>query len=161
MARSSSLSLQAWDGVNQCEGLLRVITVGPSELNGERNPATVADQIALAAQLGPISRVRSRLQPPKTARIELPSTTARVQSISPKRASQSSKEKWITCQMPASCQSRNRRQQVMPEPQPSSCGSISQGIPLRRTNRIPVRQARSRKRGLPPLGLRGEGGNSG
>jgi hypothetical protein len=77
------------------------------------------------------------------------------------RASQSSKEKWISCQMPASCQSRNRRQQVMPEPQPSSCGSISQGIPLRRTNRIPVKQARSGKRGLPLLGLRGEGGSSG
>src|SRR2546421_5098176 len=28
--------------------------------------------------------------------------------------------------------------------------SISQGIPLRRTNRTPVRQARSDKRGLPP-----------
>ena len=32
---------------------------------------------------------------------------------------------------------------------------------LRRTNRIPVRQARSRKRGLPPLGLRGTHGNIG
>ena len=61
----------------------------------------------------------------------------------------------------SSGESRSRRQQVMPEPQPSSCGSISQGIPLRRTNRIPVRQARSGKRGLPPLGLHGEGGNSG
>jgi hypothetical protein len=28
--------------------------------------------------------------------------------------------------MPASCQSRSPRQQVMPEPQPNSCGSISQ-----------------------------------
>jgi hypothetical protein len=62
----------------------------------------------------------------------------------------SSKEKWISCQMPASCQSRNRRQQVMPEPQPSSCGSISQGMPLRSTKRIPVKQARSGQRGLPP-----------
>ncbi len=123
--------------------------------------ATVADQMALAAQLVPVGWIRSRLQPPKTARIELPSTTARDQSISPQRASQSSKEKWISCQTPASCQSRNRRQQVMPEPQPSSCGSISQGIPLRRTNRIPVRQARSGKRGLPPLGLCAEGGSSG
>ncbi len=38
----------------------------------------------------------------------------------------------MSCQIPASCQSRNRRQQVMPEPQPSSCGGISQGIPLRK-----------------------------
>jgi hypothetical protein len=82
MARTSSLWLQAWGGVNQCKGLLRVVTVGTGQLNGERNPATIADQMALTAQLGPISRVRSRLSPPKTARIELPSTTAREQSIS-------------------------------------------------------------------------------
>src|SRR5579864_4330458 len=30
------------------------------------------------------------------------------------------------------CVSVSLRQQVMPEPQPSSCGSISHGIPLRR-----------------------------
>ena len=83
MARSSSLSLQAWDGINQCEGLLRVVTIGSGELNSERNSPSVADQMALAAQLGPVGRIRSRLQPPKTARIELPSTTARDQSISP------------------------------------------------------------------------------
>ena len=161
MPWASALSLQPWDGVNQRKGLLRVVTIGPNELNGQRNSPSVADQMTFAAQLGPVGWIRSRLQPPKTARIVLPSTMVRDQSISPQRASQSSKEKWISCQMPASCQSRNRRQQVMPEPQPSSCGSISQGIPLRRTNRIPVRQAWSRKRGLPPLGLRGEGGNSG
>ena len=157
----SPLSLQAWDGINQCERLLRIVTIGSGQLNSERNPATVANQMTLAAQLGPVSRIRPRLRPPKTARIELPSTTACDQSISPKRASQSSKEKWISCQMPASCQSRNRRQQVMPEPQPSSCGNISHGIPLRSTERIPVRQARSCKRGVPPLGLRGGGGSNG
>jgi hypothetical protein len=44
-------------------------------------------------------------------------------------------------------------QQVMPEPQPNSFSNISQGIPLRRTNRMPLRQARSGKRGRPPCGL--------
>ena len=83
MARSSSLSLQAWDGINECEGLLRVVTVGSGQLNGEGNPATVADQMTFAAQLGPVGWIRSRLKPPKTARTELPSTTARDQSISP------------------------------------------------------------------------------
>ena len=131
----SPLSLQAWDGINQCERLLRVATIGSGQLNSERNPATVADQMTFAAQLGPVGRIRSRLQPPKTARIELP-------SISAQRDSQSSKEKWISCQMPASCQSRNRRQQVIPEPQPNSCGSISHGMPLRSTKRIAAACAR-------------------
>ena len=83
MPWASPLSLQAWDGINECEGLLRVVTIGSGQLNGERNPATVADQMALAAQVGPVGGIRSRLQPLKTARIELPSTTARDQSISP------------------------------------------------------------------------------
>ena len=79
----SSPSLQAWDGINQCERLLRFVTIGSGQLNSERNPATVADQMTFAAQLGPVGWIRSRLQPPKTARIELPSTTDRDQSISP------------------------------------------------------------------------------
>jgi hypothetical protein len=83
MPRASPLSLQAGDGINQCEGLLRVVAVGSGHLNGERNPATVANQMTFAAQLGSVGWIRSRLQPPKTARIELPSTTARDQSIFP------------------------------------------------------------------------------
>jgi hypothetical protein len=75
------------------------------------------------------------------------------QSIFSKRASQSNSTKWINCQIPASCQSRNRRQQVMPEPHPSSCGSIPQGMPLRNTNTMPARHVRSAKRGLPPVGF--------
>ena len=83
MAWTSSLSLQGWDGVNECESLLRVVTIGPGELDGQRNSVSVADQMTFAAQLGPVSGIRSCLTPPKTARIELPSTTARDQSICP------------------------------------------------------------------------------
>ena len=56
--------------------------------------------------------------------------------------------------MPASCQSRKRLQQVMPEPKPNSWGNISQRTPLRRTNTMPLRQARSGIRGRPPFGFR-------
>jgi len=54
-------------------------------------------------------------------------------------ASQRSNSWWMRCHRPVACQSRSLRQQVMPEPQPSSLGSSSQGIPLRSTKRIPVR----------------------
>jgi hypothetical protein len=153
MTRMSSRSLQWWDRINERERLLRVVSVGPRELNGQRNSLSVANQMPLAAKFGSIGGVRSRLAPPKTARTELLSTTARDQSICPERASQSSKTKWRSCQIPRSCQSRSRRQQLIPEPQPISCGSISQGIPLRRTNTMPVRHALSAKRALPPLGF--------
>jgi len=61
MPWASPLSLQAGDGVNQCEGLLRVVAVGSGHLNGERNPATVANQMTFAAQLGSVGWIRSRL----------------------------------------------------------------------------------------------------
>jgi hypothetical protein len=161
MARPSSLSLQRWDGINQREGLLRVVTVRSRQLDGKGNSTPVTNQMALAAQLRPVRGIRSGLRPPKTARTELPSTTALDQSIRPQRAIQSSRTKWMRSQTLRSCQSRSLLQHVIPEPQPSSCGSISQGMPLRRTNRMPVRQARFGKRGLPPFGLRRMGGSIG
>jgi hypothetical protein len=39
-------------------------------------------------------------------------------------------------------------------------GSISQGMPVLSTNRMPVRAALWGTRGLPPLGLSGSSGNS-
>ena len=89
--------------------------------------------------------------PPYTARMEQLSTTARDQSIWSSRASQSRSAKWIRSHTPACCQSRKRRQHVIPDPHPSSCGSICQGMPLRRTKTMPVRHARSETRGRPPL----------
>jgi hypothetical protein len=83
MARTPSLSLQGWDSVNECECLLRIITIGPGELDCKGNALTVANQMTLAAKLGSVGRIRAGLSPPKTARTELPSTTARDQSISP------------------------------------------------------------------------------
>jgi hypothetical protein len=72
-------------------------------LNCQRNAVTVADQMTLAAGLGPIGRIGTGLLPPKTALIELLSTTARDQSILSEQASQSRIAKWINCRIPASC----------------------------------------------------------
>jgi hypothetical protein len=67
----------------------------------------------------------------------------------------------IRSHTPACCQSRKRRQHVIPDPHPSSSGSICQGIPLRRTKTMPVRHARSETRGRPPCGCRGGIGKRG
>src|SRR6266581_218493 len=153
MAWMPKCSLQRWDIINQRKRLLAVVAIGPSELNCQWNALPITNQMTLAAEFSPIGRIGTGLLPPKTARIELPSTIARDQSIFWERASQSRSTKWSNCQIPASCQLRKRRQQVMPDPYPSSWGSISQGTPLRNTNMMPARHARSAKRGLPPLGL--------
>src|ERR1035437_9367042 len=61
--------------------------------------------------------------------------------------------KWSSCQIPRSCQSRSRHQQLTSQPQPISCGSISQGIPTAQDEynaheTCPVRQARPSAFGL-------------
>jgi hypothetical protein len=58
-----------------------------AELNGQRNSVSVANHMALAAQLGTICRIGARLLPPKSARTELPSTTARDQSMAKRNGS--------------------------------------------------------------------------
>ena len=49
----------------------------------------------------------------------------------------------------------------MPQPKPSSCGSISQGLPVLSTNKIPFIAARSGNLGRPPFGLGAMDGRSG
>jgi hypothetical protein len=49
----------------------------------------------------------------------------------------------------------------MPQPQPISRGSIAQGMPDFRTNRMPASALRSSARGRPPLGRGRGGGRSG
>ena len=80
------------------------------------------------------------------------SSAARFQLMRP--ASPSSWCRWarMKSQTPASVQSRSRRQQVMPEPQPSSRGRSSHWIPVLSTNTIPVSTLRSSSRRRPPLG---------
>jgi hypothetical protein len=69
---------------------------------------------------------------------------------------------WCTfCQTPWACQSRSRRQHVIPLPQPNSWGKYSQGMPVRSTKRMPVRVARLGMRRRPPLGRGGGEGNNG
>jgi len=137
------------------------VTVGSGQFDCQWNAEPIANQMALAALFSPVRRIWPSEQPPKTARTEQLSKTARDQSIWPSRESQSSSTKWIKSQIPSCCQSRNRRQQVMPEPQPSRFGSIRQGIPLRSTKIMPARQARSARRGRPPCGLGNRIGRSG
>jgi len=83
------------------------------------------------------------------------------QSISPSWLRVSSSSLCNFSHTPAFSQSRRRRQQVIPDPQPISWGSISHCKPDLSTNTMPVSAARFGIRGRPPLGLGGSEGNSG
>ncbi len=47
-------TVRALPGINERECLLRVVTIGPCEMNRQRDSLSVANQTTLAAQLGPV-----------------------------------------------------------------------------------------------------------
>jgi hypothetical protein len=117
--------------------------------------------VALRASFAPIRGIGAGFRPPKTARTEQLSTTAALQSSASAKPSSSSSNFQMAPHTPATCQSRNRRQQVMPLPQPISLGRYSQGEPDFKMKMIPVRHWRSGTRGRPPLGLGAGAGSRG
>jgi hypothetical protein len=150
-----------WDGLHQRDQLSHVVPVGARQLARQWSTVRIGDDVMLAAFLASVGRVRTRLGPPKTARTEELSTTARDKSIRSALRNSSSNMRWMRCQIPASCQSRKRRQQVIPDPQPISWGKSSQGIPVLSTKAIAVSVFRSSSGGRPPFGLGGHFGNKG
>jgi hypothetical protein len=136
-----------------------VVHVRRRELDHERDALRLGQQMVLRARLATIRRIRAGVRSPFFAGTLLESRAARDQSSWLASLKRSSKTWCSVYHTPASCQSRRRRQQVMPLPQPISGGSISQGMPLFNTNRIPVSAARSDMRGRPPLGFGDSGGS--
>lgn len=127
--------------------------VGRGEPDGEREALPVDHNMALAARFAAICRIRPGFVAPLLAAAKALSTLARLQSIwsaVPKRSNSAWCRRTHT---PACCQSRKRRQQVTPLPQPISWGNISQGIPLFSTKMIPSRP-RGRAPVAGPLGFR-------
>lgn len=145
--------------------IMCIMGVGSGDSERQRGSSPVDHKMALRACFPAIYRVKAGdklpLFPTPIAGIDCESTEARDQSIWSARPNRPRRTRWSRSYPPASCQSRRRRQQVMPQPQPISWGSSSQGIPLRSTKRMPVKAARSGTRGLPPFGFGGSGGRSG
>jgi len=137
------------DVVYQVHRLERLVAVGRGDAQGQRRALAIDEQVPLGAFFGPIRGVLAGEDPPKTARKLWLSTQQCSQSMPSSCPTRCSRACNSFFQTPRRCQCRSRRQQVMPEPQPISRGSISQGMPLRRTKTMPVRQARSSTGGRP------------
>ena len=146
-ARPSALALKRRDGVDEREELGDVMIIRTSERDHQRDALRFGEDVVLAARAGAVGGVRSGLEPPFSARTLELSTTARDQSISPARCNSVRSARWIFFHAPASCQSRSRRQQVIPDPQPISRGRYSHGNSVCRTKMIPVSAARSGTQG--------------
>ena len=138
-----------------------VVDVCRGEPHGKRDALGIGDQVALGAGSAAVGRVGAGLLAPLLAGTLALSTQARLQSMAPTRPKRSSRTQCSFPQTPAACQSRSRRQHVMPDPQPISCGSIAQGMPLFSTKMMPLSAARCGIGGRPPFGFGRSGGSSG
>ena len=136
------------NGPNQRQQLRHIVSVGPRDYARERDALRVGEKVVLAPRLTAIGWVRSSFFPRCMARTDELSTTARAKSSWSRRRNSANSTSCRRCHTPVSCQSLSRRQQVTPEPQPISWGSISQGMPLLSTNRMPLSASRW------PTGLR-------
>ena len=143
--RTSALSSNGRNCLDQRIELRDVVAIRGSQDDRERDALRVDDEMVLAAELAPVRWVRAGFFPASIARTEELSTMARAMSSWPRRRNSDSSVSWMRCQTPASCHATNRRQHAVPEPepQPISCGSRFQAMPERSTNTMPVSTARS------------------
>jgi hypothetical protein len=122
------------------------MAVPAGERPGERDPGGIDEEVVLGAVSGSINRARARRGAPFFACTWLPSATARDHSISPVTRRRASSTSCSRSQTPAFCHSSIRRQQVTPEPKPSSSGRCGHEIPVCNSNKIPCNASRSGSR---------------
>ena len=159
--RSADSTGHRRNAIHQRQQLRPIMPMCPRHADSQRYPLGIGDYMMFAARFAPIGRIGPRVPPPPTARTEALSTTARDQSIWSATRSWFNRIGWTLFQTPACCQARSRRQQVIPEPHPNSCGKYSQGMPVLSTKTMPVSTRRLSSGGRPPLGLATSGGKTG
>jgi hypothetical protein len=139
-------------GVQHGDEHLSIVEVGRRHLHTQGDAVLIDEEVILRAWPAPVGRIRAGFWAPFFAGTIEASSAARSQAILSARPSSSSKSWCNRSQTPACCQSRSRRQQVIPL-HPSSCGRSSHGMPVRSTKRMPVRATRFGTGGRPPHGL--------
>lgn len=151
--------VHGWDRVQGDAEHHAVVAVGPAQGYAEWRVAGVGAKVAHRARLAPVCGVWTRCRSSLFAGTDVMSSVARLQpncSAPPRRSSN------VGCRAahrPTCCQSRKRRPQVVPDPQPISAGRYSHGSPVLSTSTMPVSAARADTGGRPPLGRDGSGGS--
>jgi hypothetical protein len=157
----TSFFLRWLDSIHNLHKHIAVVDISAGTHYCERDPLSVDHNMALRSLFPTIRRRRPGSLAPFLAGTLDESTEARVQSIFPASPSLSRSSWCRFSHTPASCQSRRRRQHVIPLPQPISGGNISHGSPALSTKMMPVSAALLGTRGRPPFGLDGSAGRSG
>ena len=165
-ARPTARAFDRWDRIDGIQEDGPLVDIGSRLETDEGDALPIRYQMVLGSRFAPIGWIRAdrlgRWPPflsPFAGTVEL-SMLARLQSIRSASPRRSNRARCNSHQTPAACQSRSRRQQVIPLPHPISCGRYSHWIPVFNTNTIPVRHDRSGMRGRPAFFFgRGFGNN--
>jgi hypothetical protein len=123
------------DLVQERQQLGDVVAVAAGQGHRERDALGVGEDVVLAARTCAVDRAGSAFGPRRAARTWEESITARDQSSLSADRSFFSSTRCSLSHTPASFQAARRRQQVMPDPKPSSCGRYSHWMPVCNTNR--------------------------
>lgn len=143
LRRPTANATDGWNRVNERQQLCDVMAIGTGQDDRERHPVCVGRDMVLGPRSRAIDGAWPGFWPAPIARTEDESRITRERSIWPTARSSARSSSCSQSQTPACCQSRNRRQQVTPEPQPISAGRSRQRNPVRNTNTMPLNAARS------------------
>jgi hypothetical protein len=127
---SSGAAPDLRDEIDQRNELGDVVSVAGGERPGQRETASVYEQVVLGTSASTIDGAGTCFRAPFLACRWLESQIARDQSMSPPAFSSESRSACSRSKTPSSCQACRRRQQVMPQPKPSSFGRCSQPMPV-------------------------------
>lgn len=141
------------DGVQRRLHHLGIMRVRRRERCCERYALLIDHEVVFGPDFPSVGGIATGLGPPFGAGMADPSSATRSHCRRSSRWSASSRARHARAHTPAACQATNRRQQLTPEPQPSSFGSAPHGRPWRNTKRMPVRACRSGIGGRPPRHL--------
>lgn len=142
LKRPAAHAADRWNGVYQGQQLGDVVTIRAGQDHADGNAIGVYEDVMLGTWSRAIRGVRARFSPAPTARTDEESTAAREKSSSPASRNFASRSSCSRFHTPAFCQSRNRRQQVEPEPNPNLVDRSRQRIPVLSTNKMPFSAAR-------------------
>lgn len=137
-AGSAHLAANGRNGIHDRQQLGDIVGIGRTQSNSERNALRIRNRVVFRATFRPVGGVGAGFFAPFNARTDELSTAARDQSICSAPWSRSSNTSWSFCHTPARSHSFRRRQHVIPDPHPISCGRSSHGMPVFNTNRIPA-----------------------
>jgi len=139
---SARFSSHRWDCIKKRNQLSDIMRVGASQNCGKGNTLGISYQMVFTPLFPTIRGIGTSFFPPCMHRTEALSTIAREKSIWSASRSLAKRTSWMRFQTPTLCHLWSRRQQVMPEPHPISGGNDSHGMPVLRTNKMPVRTCR-------------------